>query len=97
MNKITTLSDNYTDEKIESVDVLLVESMTGAELEYDTLNARIDPTQKLPTIIKPADTDGIMSSDSLILGCRPYVSILASNPTQYKYGRAVLYLSLIHI
>ena len=91
MNKITTLSDNYTDEKIESVDVLLVESMTGAELEYDTLNARIDPTQKLPTIIKPADTDGIMSSDSLILGCRPYVSILASNPTQYKYGRAVLY------
>ena len=91
MNKITTLSDNYTDEKIESVDVLLVESMTGAELEYDTLNARIDPTHKLPTIIKPADTDGIMSSDSLILGCRPYVSILASNPTQYKYGRAVLY------
>ena len=91
MNKITTLSDNYTDEKIESVDVLLVESMTCAELEYDTLNARIDPTQKLPTIIKPADTDGIMSSDSLILGCRPYVSILASNPTQYKYGRAVLY------
>lgn len=91
MNKITTLSDNYTDEKIESVDVLLVESMTGAELEYDTLNARIDPTQKLPTIIKPADTDGIMSSDSLILGCRPYVSVLATNPTQYKYGRAVLY------
>ena len=33
MNKITTLSDNYTDEKIESVDVLLVESMTGTELE----------------------------------------------------------------
>ena len=25
------------------------------------------------------------------MGCRPYVSILASNPTQYKYGRAVLY------
>lgn len=91
MNKITTLSDNYTDEKIESVDVLLVESMTGAELGYDTLNAQVDPTTKTPTIIKPSDSDGIMSKDRLIIGCRPYFSALTSDPSQYKYGREVLY------
>lgn len=91
MNQITTLNDNYTDSKIESVNVLLVESMTGAELEYDVLDARIDPTTKIPTIIKPVDCDGIMTEDDLILGCRPYFSVLASDPKQYKYGRAVLY------
>lgn len=58
MNKITTLNDNYTDNKIESVNVLLVESMTGTELEYDTLEATIS---------------------------------LGSDPTEYKYGRPVLY------
>lgn len=91
MNNITTLNDNYTDRKIESVNVLLVESMTGTELQYDVLDAQIDPTAKVPTIIKPIDCDGIMSSDELILGCRPYFTVLASNPTQYKYGREVLY------
>lgn len=91
MNKITTLTDSYTDNQLESVNVLLVESMTGAELEYDVLDAKIDPTAKVPTIIKPSNCDGIMSSDSLILGCRPYFTVLAANPSQYKYGRAVLY------
>lgn len=91
MNKITTLTDSYTDSQLESVNVLLVESMTGAELEYDVLDAKIDPTVKVPTIIKPSNCDGIMSSDSLILGCRPYFTVLAANPSQYKYGRAVLY------
>lgn len=91
MNQITTLNDNYANNKIESVDVLLVESMTGTELEYDVLDAKIDPTTRIPTILKPADYDGIMTADNLILGCRPYVSVLASNPKQYKYGRSVLY------
>lgn len=91
MNKITTLNDNYTDNKIESVNVLLVESMTGTELEYDVLDARIDPTTTIPTIIKPVDYDGIMTADEQILGCKPYFTVLASNPAQYKYGRAVLY------
>ena len=58
MNKIATLNDNYTDNKIESVNVLLVESMTGTELEYDTLEATIN---------------------------------LDAVPTEYKYGRPVLY------
>lgn len=40
-NKISIMGDEYPDSKIESVNVLLVESMTGAELEYDTLEARI--------------------------------------------------------
>ncbi len=91
MNKITTLEDTYLDCKIESVNVLLVESMTGTELEYDVLDARIDPTIRCPTILKPSDSHGIMSSDSLILGCRPFITVLASNPSQYRYGRAVLY------
>lgn len=91
MNRITTLTDDYTDGNIESVGALLVESMTGAELGYDTFNAQIDPTSKVPTIIKPSDADGIMSSDQLILGCRPYFSALTSDPAQYKYGRTVLY------
>lgn len=91
MNKITTLTDNYTDGSIKSVGALLVESMTGAELGYDTFNAQIDPTSQVPTIIKPSDADGIMSSDQLILGCRPYFSALTSDPAQYKYGRTVLY------
>lgn len=43
-NKIQTVDDVYTDGEIESVKVLLVESMTGSELEYDTLDATIDPT-----------------------------------------------------
>ena len=43
MNRITTLTDDYTDGNIESVGALLVESMTGAELGYDTFNAQIDP------------------------------------------------------
>ena len=49
MNKITTLSDIYEEDRIESVDALLVESMTGSGLEYDTLKAvvraEIDPKQ----------------------------------------------------
>lgn len=91
MNKITTLNDSYMDNNIESVNVLLVESMTGTELEYDVLDARVDPTVEIPTIIKPVDYDGIMTTDQQILGCKPYFTVLASNPTQYRYGRAVLY------
>lgn len=91
MNKITTLNDSYIDSNIESVNVLLVESMTGTELEYDVLDARIDPTATIPTIIKPVDYDGIMTADEQILGCKPYFTVLASDPKQYRYGRAVLY------
>ena len=90
-NIIQSGSDIYTDEKIESVTALLVESMTGSELEYDTLNATIDPTTQVPTILKPSDYDGLMTDDDLILGCRPFVSVLSNDPSQYKYGRAVLY------
>lgn len=92
-NKLETLGDSYTDDKIMSVDVLLVESMTGAELEYDTLDASIDPTTKIPTILKPSDYSGIQTDDEdlMIIGCRPYISILLTDPKQYKYGQPVIY------
>lgn len=90
-NEILLAGDSYQDNKIVSGTVVMVQSLDGNELQYDTLDATLDLGTFVPTIFKPADADGVLTSDFEILGVRPLLRVLVADPSAYKYGAEVLY------
>lgn len=90
-NEIRLSGDSFTDKKIVSGTVVMVQSMDGNELQYDTLDATLDFGALVPTLFRPSDADGLLTSDDLLLGVRPMIRILVTDPSLYKYGAEVIY------
>lgn len=90
-NEMILAGDSYTDSQVISGTVVLVQSLDGNELQYDTLDATLDLGGLVPTLFKPADADGLMTSEGKLLGVRPLIRILVADPTSYRYGATVLY------
>lgn len=90
-NEITLAEDSFTEEKIDSGAVVMVQSLDGDELQYDTLDATIDFGALVPTLFVPSDADAMLTSDDKTVYVRPFIHILVTDPTLYKYGTEVTY------
>lgn len=90
-NEITVSGDSYIDKKIVSGTVFMVQSLDGDELQYDKLDATLDLCSIIPTLFKPKNADGLLTSESELFGVRPRISILVADPSAYKTGAVVLY------
>ena len=88
--KIVLNGDEFTPERIQGSTYVLKESLIGDELQQDELDAKIDLTAFVPTVFCPQGTDGLMTSDSKILGVRPWIRLLVNDPASYTYGAAVM-------
>lgn len=90
-NELTLSGDRYTDREIVSGTVIMVQSLDGNELQYDTLDATLDLGGFRPTLFRPADADGLLTSEQELFGVRPLIKILVHDPASYRYGAEVLY------
>lgn len=90
-NEICLAGDSFTDEKIVTGTVVMVQSLDGNELQYDTLDATLDFSALFPTLFMPSDADGLLTSDDQLLGVRPMIRLLVNDPSLYKYGAEVIY------
>lgn len=91
MNNIVVASDVFEDRSIISGNVHQVQSIDGGELQYDTMTTTINLGKVIPTLFKPKDSDGLLTSHNELYGVLPALNILVSDPTQYKYGEEVIY------
>lgn len=91
MNNLSVSNDTYENNRILSGTVLMVQSLDGNELQYDTLDATIDLGTFVPTIFKPIDSDGILTTENELFGVRPLFHVLVTDPSIYKYGEEVIY------
>ena len=91
MNTLIVSNDTYENKQIVSGTVVMVQSLDGNELQYDTLDAELEFGVSAPTIFKPKDADGILTSEFELLGVKPIVRILVADPSLYKYGEEVIY------
>ena len=90
-NEITVSNDSYKDKQIVSGAVFMVQSLNGKELQYDKLDATLDLRSFIPTLFRPKDADGLLTSENELFGVRPRISILVADPSSYKTGAVVLY------
>lgn len=89
-NEIQIAGVNYTDSEIVSGNVLLVQSLDGDELQYNTLDATLDLGAIIPTLFRPKGQDGMLTSEDELFGVRPLVYALTKDPSVYHYGSIVL-------
>ena len=90
-NEITVSNDSYGDKQIVSGTVFMVQSLDGNELQYDRLDATLDLSSFIPTLFKPKDADGLLTSDGELFGVRPRIRVLVADPSSYKAGAVLLY------
>lgn len=90
-NEVSVSKSSFTDKKIISGSVLLVQSLDGNELQYDTMDAVLDLGSTVPTLFKPKGADGLLTTENELYGVRPLIQILVADPTLYKYGEEVIY------
>lgn len=88
--KIVLGDETFTPEHIKDSTVVLKESVIGDELQHDELSAEMDMASRAPWIFCPAGTDGMMTSDGLIVCGRGNVDMLIADPTVYSYGTPVV-------
>lgn len=91
INKLVVNGLTFTEEKIKSGSVFLSNSISFDELGIDTLDMEIDLSEETGTIFAPADADGLLTSDNRLFTVHPYFHILATDPTQFTYGKRVEY------
>ncbi len=91
MNSIRVLNDSFQEDSIVTGNVLMVQSLDGNELQYDTMDAVLDLGSMIPTLFKPKDADGLLTIENELYGVRPLIQILVADPTLYKYGEEVIY------
>lgn len=89
-NLISIDSDQYTDEAIITANTFLVQSMAGNELEYDTMDATLDLSAYIRTVLAPSDADALADSGGNVLTVLPFVRVLVADPSAYEYGSIVL-------
>lgn len=90
-NEIVAAGGSIPGNKIMSGSLVMVQSIDGNELQYDTLNATLDLGGFVPTLFKPKDADGLLTSENELFGVRPLIRVLVTDPALYKYGEEVLY------
>lgn len=90
-NEISLSDNSFKDNQIVSGTVIMVQSLDGNELQYDTLDAELELGVSIPTIFRPKDANGILTSEFELLGVRPLLKILVTDPSLYKYGEEVIY------
>lgn len=90
-NKLICNGVTFTEEKIKSGSVFLSNSIAFEELRVDTLDMELDLSEETGTIFAPADADGLLTSDNRLFTVHPYFHILATDPTQFTYGKRVEY------
>lgn len=90
MNVISINTDQYTDESIIEANAFLVQSMAGSELEYDTLDAKLDLSAYRPLVLETSGGEVIESSDSQVATVGPLIRVLVRDPSDYVYGSEIL-------
>lgn len=90
-NEISLTDHSFKDNQIVSGTVIMVQSLDGNELQYDTLNAELELGVSIPTIFRPKGSDGMLTSEFELIGVRPLIKVLVTDPTLYKYGEEVIY------
>lgn len=91
MNQIIINEDTYDNETVYSGNIIMVESMTGDELQYDTFEVEVETTEFRPTLYIPKNSTGYMTTDNKLFGVRPYIHMKVKNPEVYTYGTPVIY------
>ncbi len=69
--------------------VCIANSLPCDELSVDTLTAAADCSSLIPTIFRPADADGILTSEQELFGVRPILRVLVHDLSLYGYGEPV--------
>ena len=90
-NKVICDGVLFTEEKIKSGSIFLSNSIAFEELGVDTLDMELDLSVEVATIFAPADADGMLTSDNRLFTVFPHFHILATDPSQFTYGKRVVY------
>lgn len=90
-NKVICDGVLFTEERIKSGSVFLSNSIAFEELGVDTLDIELDLSIEVATIFAPADADGMLTSDNRLFTVFPHFHILATDPSQFTYGKRVVY------
>lgn len=91
MNKIVIAGQEFDSDFILSGSCYIANSIAGDELGIDTLDAEIDGAVEAPTLLKPADADGMLTIEDELVGVMPIVRVLLHDLSLYKYGDPVYY------
>lgn len=78
------------DEQIKSGSLTMDDPVITEELRLDSLTATIDGAAWLPTLLRPSDADGVLTSDDYTLGCLPQKRILIQDFSGFVYADPVL-------
>lgn len=90
MHFIKINEEIYDDNSIYSGSIIMVESMTGDELQYDAFEAEVDATDLRPTLYIPKNSSGLITADDDWFGVRPWLRLRVRNPQLYKRGMPVV-------
>lgn len=91
MHFIEINEETYDDNSIYSGSLIMVESMTGDELQYDTFEVEVEATDLMPTLYIPKNSLGLITADNKQFGVRPYLRLRVRNPQLYTRGMPVVY------
>lgn len=91
MHEIIINGDTYGDNLFVSGNIMLAESFTGEELQYDIFDGEIKSADLMPTKFIPKSSLGLMTVDNKQLGVRPYIILEIKDTSKFKYGAPVIY------
>lgn len=84
------LDDGLRDNLLDG-SCFLSNSISGAELKTDTLNATMTVMALLPTLLRPTDAPAFRTSDEKFLAVYPRVMVKVIDPSLFAYGDEVEY------
>lgn len=90
-NNIIVSGDNYANDKIVSGSLVMVQSLDGDELQYDTMQVTVNAGALADTSFMPSDADGFQTADYELLTVGPRIVVLVTDPSLYRYGAEVIY------
>jgi len=91
MHEIIINEDTYGDKFFVSGNIMLAESFTGEELQYDTFDVEIKTTDLMPTWFIPKESSGLITADNKQFGVRPYIILEVKDTSIFGYGVPVIY------